>query len=405
MTRADGGAVAALVSPGQTLRLMSPSSSRPAFLLFQMPDGSLSGTPEPIDPASFEALGALEVQHLERWLVSRPEVLGEELLVVTNQFAGFDKTRERSDILALDQTGKLVIVELKRDSSGSRQDLQALRYAAYSATLGLDDLAELYAAHLAKAGRTLSKDEALTELEEHVADGDLQSLTDDARPRIILVAKSFQVEVTATCLWLRESYGVDISCVQLVPYRVDGRVLIASSVLIPLPEASEYTVKRERKRHQAQDEEAERYAVRRRFWAALLERAKPRTELHSGNSANTTTWLVTSAGKRGMLLCYVIRQHDAGVVLIIDRGAGAGAETTAIFEELEGQRVAIEADFGGSLDWDRSEGRQRCQIGVTLDTGGYRDSEERWPETQDEMIESMIRLEQALRRPIDALPY
>lgn len=161
-----------------------------------------------------------------------PQVLGEDLLVITNQFAGFDKTRERSDTLALDRAGKLVVVELKRDSSGSRQDLQALRYAAYSATLAVDDLADLYTAHQAKAGRSMSNDEALAELEEHVSDGELELLGDDSRPRIVLVAKSFQVEVTATCLWLREAYGLEVSCVQLIPYRVDGRVLLASSVLI-----------------------------------------------------------------------------------------------------------------------------------------------------------------------------
>lgn len=54
-------------------------------------------------------------------------------------------------------------------------------------------------------------------------------------------------------LWLRESYGVDISCVELVPYRLDDRLLLASSVRIPLPEASEYTLKRDQKRQKAQE--------------------------------------------------------------------------------------------------------------------------------------------------------
>ena len=179
-------------------------------------------------------------------------------------------------------------------------------------------------------------------------------------------------------------------------------MLVASSVLIPLPEASEYTVKRERKRRQAGEGEAERHSVRRRFWAALLDRANARTDLHASNSPNTTTWLVASAGKRGVLLCYVVRQHDASVLLLIDRGP-AVEETTAIYEALEREREQIEAAFGAPLNWDPSEGRQRCQIGFNLEAGGYRDPEDRWPEIQDEMIDTMIRLDDAFREAISSL--
>src|SRR4051794_11537678 len=299
---------------------MHVSSSRPAFLLFKMPDGTLDGIPEEVDPGSFAALGALEVQHIEQWLVNAPAVLGEELLVITNQFAGFDNTRERSDILALDRAGKLVVIELKRDSSGSRQDLQALRYAAYSATLSHDDLAELYAAHQGRKGNALSEEDALAALEEHVEERELAELSEDIRPRIILVAKSFQVEVTATCLWLREAWGMDIACVQLVPYQVDGQVLLASSVLIPLPEASAYTVKRERRHQHAHDEEVERYQIRRRFWSGLIEQARQRGGSHGNLTPPRHGWIGTGSGMSGLAFNYVIWQHSGAAELYIDRG-------------------------------------------------------------------------------------
>ena len=197
---------------------------------------------------SFADVGALEVQHIERWIAAKPELLGERLLVMTTQFAGFDRTRDRSDILALDEQGKLVVIELKRESD-SRQDLQALRYAAYSATLRVDDLVELYVAHRLRHGEELTEAEARDVFAEHAAD--IDDLDDDEKPRIILVATDFPVGVTATCLWLRENYELDISCIQLVPYELHGRLLIASSVLIPLPEASAYTVKRDRKRQRS----------------------------------------------------------------------------------------------------------------------------------------------------------
>jgi len=124
----------------------SRSVSRPNVRLFELPGESGEASPVSISLRSFQELGILELQHLERWISSTPDVLGEPLLIITNQFAGFDRTRERSDILALDSRGNLVVVELKRDESGSRQDLQALRYAAYSSTLTLDDLLDIYVA-------------------------------------------------------------------------------------------------------------------------------------------------------------------------------------------------------------------------------------------------------------------
>jgi len=44
----------------------------------------------------------------------------------------------------------------------------------------------------------------------------------------------------------------DISCVELVPYKLGDRLLLTSSVRIPLPEAAEYMVKRDRKSQKAQ---------------------------------------------------------------------------------------------------------------------------------------------------------
>ena len=38
---------------------------------------------------------------------------------IASQFAGFDKTKDRPDLLALDADGKLVVIEIKRDRLGN----------------------------------------------------------------------------------------------------------------------------------------------------------------------------------------------------------------------------------------------------------------------------------------------
>jgi len=230
------------------------SASRPNVQLFELPGEGPDATPTPvpIPAASFQELGILEVQHLERWISSVPDILGEPLLVITNEFAGFDRTRERSDILALDRRGNLVVIELKRDESG-RQDLQALRYAAYSSTLTLDDLLEIYVDYQRRAGRTVDMETATADFEAH-AHGALlgETIDENTRPRIMLVARSFQDELVWTCLWLIESYEMDITCVQIVPYEVSGKRFLSSSVRIPLTGVEDYAIRRDAKRRRAQ---------------------------------------------------------------------------------------------------------------------------------------------------------
>jgi RecB family endonuclease NucS len=84
---------------------------------------------------TFAELGFGERQHLQEWLANQPSALGEELLILQKEFDGFDDTRERLDLLALDKDGRLVIIENKLDDSGRDVVWQALKYASYCTSL------------------------------------------------------------------------------------------------------------------------------------------------------------------------------------------------------------------------------------------------------------------------------
>ena len=67
------------------------------------------------------------------------------------------------------------------------------------------------------------------------------------RPRIVLLAREYRPEVTASVLWLRK-FGMDTTCVKWDPYELpDDRVAFNSSVLIPLPEARAFVIQTEKK--------------------------------------------------------------------------------------------------------------------------------------------------------------
>jgi hypothetical protein len=221
--------------------------------------------PTPIKPVALSALGVRERSELERWVVGHPELLGEPLFVVTTEYDRFDKSDRRLDILALDRQGTLVVIELKLDTTSSFADLQAIRYAAFCSTMTSEDLVGAHA-EWKKCGTDEAKGriEAFLEVEEIPQIGD--------RPRIILAAGSMDdQELTSTVLWLRGS-GIDITCVELTPYRVAPAktILIVPRVIIPLPEARDYLVKVEQK-EAARAQSTQQQAEFRKLWQPITD--------------------------------------------------------------------------------------------------------------------------------------
>jgi len=199
----------------------------------------------PCDETDFKSNNILERQHIEKWIENYPAILGEELLVITTEYDRFDKTNERLDILGLDTDGNLVVIELKRDDSGKNVDLQAIKYAAYCSTLRLSDVCQLYQVYCKKQGEDLSDEHAREKILQFIENEDFEEINE--RPRIILVARQFRAEVTASVIWLRK-FEVDISCVKLSPYEMgNGDIAFESNIVIPLPEARDFIVQTERK--------------------------------------------------------------------------------------------------------------------------------------------------------------
>ena len=142
---------------------------------------------------------------------------------------------------------------------------------------------------------------------------------------------------------------------------------------------------------------AERHILRRKYWTALLERAKLKTKLHANISPGQDNWISTSASlPSGLSLSYVIRRHDGQVELYIDQGQDTGDGNTQIFNALYEHKDAIERDFGDALQWESLEGKRACRIKKLIEGSGYLDEND-WPAMHERMIDAMIRLDQALR--------
>ena len=96
-------------------------------------------------------------------MVKHPSSLGEDFLVIQKEFSGFSDTNERLDILALDKTGALVVIENKLDDSGKDVTWQALKYVSYSSTLKKEDIKNIYQEYLNTLNVSNTAEENLSE--------------------------------------------------------------------------------------------------------------------------------------------------------------------------------------------------------------------------------------------------
>ncbi len=191
----------------------------------------------PLSATSFSSLGLMERFDIQEWVEKTPDILGEDFLVIGKEVTL--ASGKRLDLLCIDKLANLVIIELKRDESGSSVELQAIKYASYCSTYLSSDIYKQYATH-----QNITEDDAEQKIKEFV-EVDIGDLNNSQR--IILVSKEFNSEVISAVLWLRD-FGVNIQCTRLVPYiDSDNQLFINPETIIPLPEARDYIERKERK--------------------------------------------------------------------------------------------------------------------------------------------------------------
>lgn len=200
-------------------------------------------------PTQFEELKIRERTDLQRLLRNHPDALDDDLLVIAEEFGDWEDSRRRIDLLALDRDRRLVVIELKRTSDGGHMELQALRYAAMVSAMTFDEVVATYAHFLAVRGAPTT--EVRTELAEFLGLEPSDDIELSSDVRIILVSADFGREITTAVLWLNAFDRMDIRCVRLIPYQIEGHTYLDIEQVIPLPEAADYQI-RLRKKDNAQ---------------------------------------------------------------------------------------------------------------------------------------------------------
>jgi hypothetical protein len=206
-----------------------------------------------LDQRTFGSLAITERSDLQRLLKERIEVIAPEtwasdkpaILIIAEEFCEWDDSRRRIDLLGIDREANLVVIELKRTEDGGHMELQAIRYAAMVSAMTFSKAIEVYSGYL----RQNNQNSTIKVSPEEAESAILKFLKwDTAKPdefgqdvRIILVSAEFSKEITTSVLWLNNR-DLDIRCVRLRPYSLEGRTILDVEQVIPLPEAADITI-------------------------------------------------------------------------------------------------------------------------------------------------------------------
>lgn len=363
--------------------------------LFVVQDQQLKAVPA----TSFEQEGILERRHLQAMLHKDTSPLGEDLLVLREEFGQWQDSQRRIDLLCLDKSGSLVVVELKRTADGGHMDLQAIRYAAMVSSMTLDQAIEARTQTLGAQG---SADEARGSVLEFLEldSVDEAELTGDVR--IILAAADFSPEITTSVIWLNRQ-GLDIRCIRLRPYKLGDHLLVDAAQIIPLPEAADYEIKIREQAEETRKVKTKRQELIKRFWTQFVQMATAHTPLFAQRAPTTDHWLSGGLGRYGFALTASITEDRARVECFIRLGKDNAQANKAAFRALLAQKETIEQVFGGELVWDELPEKMGSRIHIDRPEGGWRSPEGEWPAIQQWLAQTSARLETALAGPIRAL--
>ena len=211
--------------------------------IFLLENGQLNA----IHGTTFINESILERQHLQQALKQNISVIAADCLVLTEEYAEWDASRKRIDLLAIDKQANLVIIELKRTDTGDHMELQALRYASMISTMTFEHALDVLVDYRNKNGEEgFTRENARETIEDFIELEAINETNFGNDVRIILVSAEFSKELTTSVIWLNER-DLDITCVRMKPYKYKEQILIDIQQVLPLPEAKDYQIRAQKK--------------------------------------------------------------------------------------------------------------------------------------------------------------
>lgn len=344
---------------------------------------------------TFHELGFKEREHLQEWIAKAPSCLDEELLIIQKEFDGFDGTNERLDLLALDHSGALVIIENKLDDTGRDVTWQALKYVSYCSTLSKTQIVSIYQDYLDKYFNGEKAEDKLVEFFDGKSMDEIELNEEDQR--MILVAGNFRKEVTSTVMWMI-NHNISVKCFKATPYKHGDELLLDIEQIIPVKEAADYYIKMADKAKESQSIKESNKGIeelRKRYWLELLEQFATVSKQFQNVNPSTDHWLSGGSGVSGIPFTFAVTKKYASVEISINHGDKEINEK--IFDLLYEKKDEIEKTFGEPLFWERLDEKKSCRISSRLEDVNIVNLDD-WQKIKDFQCDAMPRLDKALRQ-------
>lgn len=225
------------------------------FIPFRMNSGNIEmETGVDIVSCSFKKLG-LKEHAIEEFFRKNIEAIfddDEETLLIVGQQTSNAK-RGRSDLIAVDGNGRIVLIEIKRDAEDIKLrkepfEFQAIRYAASYAKIKTPEelVDKVFSPYIEKKEaefdlKGLTPNEAATRKLKEFLNANKGINAFNRKQRIILIASSFDDQTLSAVAWLVYN-NVDISCCTLSPIRINDHIFLQVEKVLPPPSLEDFYV-------------------------------------------------------------------------------------------------------------------------------------------------------------------
>lgn len=352
-----------------------------------------------LEKKTFSGLEFGERQHLQEWIVKDPTCLGEELLIIQKEFDGFNDTKERLDLLALDKLGNIVVIENKLDDSGKDVTWQIIKYASNCSSLSKYDIIKIYQSFL---GSKAIAEEKLSEFFDNKDIEEISLNQGSTSQRLILVAANFRKEITSSILWLM-NYKIRIQCFKVTPFSLNEQLFLTFEQILPTKDTEEFTISMASKSQEevdVQETTKNRHSIRIQFWEQFINENKHRNGLFSNNSPIEKPYMGKGIGASGTSLNLVINRNYCRTEIYIS--TGVKEKNKEYFDFLYQYKNEIEDKFGGVLVWERLDNLITCRVKHQREDVNYFEKDD-WQKINNFLIDSSKRMEIAFAEYIKKL--
>lgn len=143
-----------------------------------------------------------ELYDLEPWLESNPSIISSDIIIIGKQVQTISGPL---DLLGIDKSGNIVVIEIKRDKLPREAIVQAIDYASDIINWDVNKISEICVNYSGKSLEEL--------INEKFTDVNLESLNINETQRIVLVGFSISSSLERMINWLSDVYNMNINAI------------------------------------------------------------------------------------------------------------------------------------------------------------------------------------------------